>query len=54
MKIEWSGKVTNEQVIELIGEKITLLNNIVRRIAMMLKVFLLIEYNSFSELKRKR
>ena len=30
-KIEWSEKVTNEQVLERIGEKRTLLNNILRR-----------------------
>jgi hypothetical protein len=31
MKIKWSEKVTNEQVLERIGEKRTLLNNILRR-----------------------
>ena len=31
-KIKWSEKVTNEQVLESIGEKRTLLNNILRRI----------------------
>ena len=30
-KINWSEKVTNEQVLEHIGEKRTLLNNILRR-----------------------
>ena len=30
-KIKWSKKVTNEQVIDRIGEKRTLLNNILRR-----------------------
>ena len=30
-KIKWSEKVTNEQVLESIGEKRTLLNNILRR-----------------------
>ena len=30
-KIKWSEKVTNEQVLERIGEKGALLNNIVRR-----------------------
>ena len=30
-KIEWSQKVTNEQVFERIGEKRTLVNNILRR-----------------------
>ena len=30
-KIKWSEKVTNEQVHERIGEKRTLLNNILRR-----------------------
>ena len=30
-KIRWSEKVTNEQVLDRIGEKRTLLNNIVRR-----------------------
>ena len=30
-RIKWSEKVTNEQVLERIGEKRTLLNNIVRR-----------------------
>ena len=30
-KIKWSEKVTNEQVIEHIGEKTTLLSNILRR-----------------------
>ena len=29
-KIKWSEKVTNEQVLESIGEKKTLLNNILR------------------------
>ena len=29
-KIKWSEKVTNEQVSECIGEKMTLLNNILR------------------------
>ena len=31
-KIKWSVKVTNEEVLERIGEKRTLLNNILRRI----------------------
>ena len=30
-KIKWSEKVNNEQVLERIGEKRTLLNNILRR-----------------------
>ena len=30
-KIKWSEKVTNEQVLERIGDKRTLLNNILRR-----------------------
>jgi hypothetical protein len=30
-KIKWSEKITNEQVLELIGEKRTLLNNTLRR-----------------------
>ena len=30
-KIKWSEKVTNEQVLERIGEKRTLLTNILRR-----------------------
>ena len=30
-KIKWSEKVTNEQVLERLGEKKTLLNNIPRR-----------------------
>jgi hypothetical protein len=30
-KIEWSEKVTNEKVLERIGEKRTFLNNILRR-----------------------
>jgi len=30
-KIKWSEKVTSEQVLELIGEKRTLINNIHRR-----------------------
>ena len=30
-KIKWSEKVTNEEVLERIGEKRTLLNNILRR-----------------------
>ena len=30
-KIKWSEKVTNEQVLGLIGEKRTLINNILRR-----------------------
>ena len=32
-KIKWSEKATNEEVPERIGEKRTLLNNILRRIA---------------------
>ena len=32
-KIKWSEKVTNEQVLERIGEKRTLLNNILRKTA---------------------
>jgi hypothetical protein len=30
-KIKWSEKITNEQVLECIGEERTLLNNILRR-----------------------
>ena len=30
-KIKWSEKVTNEQVLDHIGEKRTLINNILRR-----------------------
>ena len=30
-KVKWSGKVTNEQVLECVGEKRTLLNNILCR-----------------------
>ena len=30
-RIKWSKKVTNEQILERIGEKGTLLNNILRR-----------------------
>jgi hypothetical protein len=30
-KIKWSEKITNEQVLDRIGEKRTLLNNIIRR-----------------------
>ena len=30
-KIKWSEKVSNEQVLDRIGEKRTLLNNIIRR-----------------------
>ena len=30
-KIKWSEKVTNEEVLERIGEKRTLLNNILRK-----------------------
>ena len=30
-KIKWSEEVTNEQVLDRIGEKRTLLNNILRR-----------------------
>ena len=30
-KIKWSEKVTNEQVLDHIGEKRTLLNNVLRR-----------------------
>ena len=30
-KIKWSEKITNEQILESIGEKRTLLNNILRR-----------------------
>ena len=30
-KIKWSEKVTNEQVLDRIGEKRTLLNNVLRR-----------------------
>ena len=30
-KIKWSEKVTKEEVLERIGEKRTLLNNILRR-----------------------
>ena len=32
-KIKWPEKVTNEQVLERIGESRTLLNNILRRTA---------------------
>ena len=31
IRVKWSEKVTNEQVLERIGEKRALLNNIVRR-----------------------
>ena len=30
-KIKWSEKVTNEEILERLGEKRTLLNNILRR-----------------------
>ena len=30
-KMKWSDKVTNEQVLDLIGEKRTLINNMLRR-----------------------
>ena len=30
-KIKWSEKVTNEQILDFIGEKRTLINNILRR-----------------------
>ena len=30
-KIKWSEKVTNEEILERIGEKRTLINNILRR-----------------------
>ena len=30
-KIKWPEKITNEQVLERVGEKRTLLNNILRR-----------------------
>ena len=30
-KVKWSEKETNEQVLECIGEKTTLLNNILQR-----------------------
>ena len=30
-KIKWSEKVTNKQVLQRIGEKMTLINNILRR-----------------------
>jgi len=30
-KIQWSDKVNNEQVLERIGDRTTLLNNILRR-----------------------
>jgi hypothetical protein len=33
---KWSEKVTNEQVLELIGEKRTLLSNILRRIGLVI------------------
>ena len=36
---KWSEKVTNEEVLERIGEKRTLLNNIVRRKAFGLVIF---------------
>jgi hypothetical protein len=35
-KIKWSGKITNEQVLERKGEKRTLLNNILSRKAIAL------------------
>ena len=37
-KIKWSEKVTNEQVIDRIGETRTLLNNILRRKANWLRI----------------
>ena len=37
-KIKWSKKVTNEQVLDHIGEKRTLLNNILRRIDHILRI----------------
>ena len=43
-KVKWSEKVTNEQVLDRIGEKRTLLNNILRRRANQL-------YRSYSEKK---
>ena len=39
-KIKWPDKVANEQVIERIGEKRTLLNNILRRKANWIRHFL--------------
>ena len=38
-KIKWSEKVTNEKVFERIGEKRTLLNNILRRKSIQLVIY---------------
>jgi len=38
-KIKWSEKVTNEQVLERVGEKRTLLNNTLRRKSIELVIF---------------
>ena len=38
-KIKWSEKVTNEQVLDRIGEKRTLLKNILRRKANWIVIF---------------
>ena len=38
-KIKWSEKVTNEQVLERIGDKRTLVNNILRRKANWVVIF---------------
>ena len=48
-KTKWSKKVANEQVIEYIGEKRTLLNNILRR-----KSQLDWSYSDGSERSRKK
>ena len=37
-KIKWSERVTNEQVLDRIGEKRTLLKNILRRKANWIKI----------------
>ena len=42
-KIKWSEKVTNEQVLDRIGEKRTLLNNILRRKPILRRNCLLID-----------
>ena len=38
-KIKWSEKVTNDEVLDHIGEKRTLLNNILRRKSVGLVIF---------------
>ena len=38
-KIKWSEKITNEEVLERIGEKRTLLNNILPREANWMVIF---------------